>query len=167
MKIAIIGYSGSGKSTLAKQMGERLNIPYYHLDKIQFTTNWQNRDREEAYQLVHEIMIQEQWIIDGNYSSFDFQRRMEDADQIIFMNYPRRVCLYRALKRNVEYRGKSRDSIAEGCNEKFDFEFLWWILAEGRSKKFKERVRLLKHKYPQKYVEIKNNQQLKQFIQQV
>ncbi len=167
MKIAIIGYSGSGKSTLAKQMGERLNIPYYHLDKIQFTTNWQNRDREEAYQLVHEIMIQEQWIIDGNYSSFDFQRRMEDADQIIFMNYPRRVCLYRALKRNVEYRGKSRDSIAEGCNEKFDFEFLWWILAEGRSKKFKERVRLLKQKYPQKYVEIKNNQQLKQFIQQV
>lgn len=33
-KIMIVGSGGAGKSTLAKQLGEKLDIPVYHLDAI-------------------------------------------------------------------------------------------------------------------------------------
>lgn len=167
MKIAIVGYSGAGKSTLAKQLSEYFKIPCYHLDKIQFSKDWELRDRKEADELVHDLMIQDEWIIDGNYNEFDFEHRMADANIIIFLNYPRRICLYRALKRNIQYHNRVRDSISEGCNEKFDFEFFWWIMVEGRSSEFKNRLKNLNEKYPKKYHEIKNNKQLTKFIKQL
>lgn len=33
-KIVLIGSGGSGKSTLARQLGEKLKINVYHLDKL-------------------------------------------------------------------------------------------------------------------------------------
>ena len=68
MKIAVIGYSGAGKSTLARALGERYGIPVLHFDRVQFTPNWQERDREEARRMVHEFMEQPQWVMDGTYS---------------------------------------------------------------------------------------------------
>ena len=47
MKIAIIGYSGSGKSTLANFLGQHYNCEVLHLDKIHFTSNWQERTVDE------------------------------------------------------------------------------------------------------------------------
>ena len=46
MKIAVLGYSGAGKSTLARALGERYGIPALHFDTIQFTPNWEVRDRD-------------------------------------------------------------------------------------------------------------------------
>lgn len=166
MRVTILGFSGSGKSTLARQMGEYFKIPYYHLDKVQFVENWELRDRKEALQLVQEMLQKQQWIIDGNYSDFEFEKRLEDADKIIFLNYPRRICLYRALKRVIEFRGKSRDSMAEGCNEKFDLEFFWWIVKDGRSRRYLDTIKRIMEKYPKKYIEIKNARELQQFKEQ-
>ena len=47
LKIAIIGYSGSGKSTLANFLGQHYNCEVLHLDKIHFTSNWQERTVDE------------------------------------------------------------------------------------------------------------------------
>ena len=89
MKIAVIGYSGAGKSTLARALGERYGIPVLHFDRVHFTPNWQERDREEARQIVHEFMEQDQWVMDGTYSKFEYERRLEEADEIVFMDLPR------------------------------------------------------------------------------
>lgn len=56
MKIAVLGYAGSGKSTLARALGELYGIPVLHLDRVQFTPNWQERDRAEALAMVHDFM---------------------------------------------------------------------------------------------------------------
>ena len=48
MKIAVLGYSGAGKSTLARALGEHYGIPVLHFDTVQFTPNWEERDRAEA-----------------------------------------------------------------------------------------------------------------------
>lgn len=64
---------------------------------------------------------------------------MEEATQIIFLDFPRHICLFRVVKRYFTYRGKSRESISNGCEEKIDREFLWWIIHEGRNKVHKER----------------------------
>ena len=44
------------------------------------------------------------WIIDGNYAKFCQERRLEEADLIVFMDYTRRICLWQAVKRYLEYR---------------------------------------------------------------
>lgn len=38
-RIMLIGSGGSGKSTLARELGEKLNIPVYHLDVLFWKPN--------------------------------------------------------------------------------------------------------------------------------
>ena len=38
------------------------------------------------------------------------------------------LCLYRAVKRWLAYRGETRPDLAPGCPEKFDLEFYRYIL---------------------------------------
>lgn len=134
MKIAIIGYSGSGKSTLAKKLSEIYNCPLLYLDTIQFEANWKIRDIDEGRLMVGEFLKNDSWIIDGNYREFLQEKRLQDADKIIFMNFPRRICFPQAFKRYLNYKNKTRESMADGCNEKFDLEFIKWLLFEGRKK---------------------------------
>ena len=56
MKIQIIGYSGSGKSTLAKKLGLFYNIPYLHLDNVQFYGDWQERSIKEQNLIVDKFL---------------------------------------------------------------------------------------------------------------
>lgn len=134
MKIAIIGYSGSGKSTLAKKLSEIYNCPLLYLDTIQFEANWKIRDIDEGRLMVGEFLKNDSWIIDGNYREFLQEKRLQNADKIIFMNFPRRICFPQAFKRYLNYKNKTRESMADGCNEKFDLEFIKWLLFEGRKK---------------------------------
>lgn len=164
MKLSVIGYSGSGKSTLAARFGGMMGVPVLHLDKVQFLPGWQERDLEEAREMVKEFLDQNQsggWAIDGNYSKFHYERRMEESDLILFMNFPRRVCLVQALCRNWKYRGKSRESIADGCDEKMDLEFLQWILWKGRNKARREGYARLMEQYPDKVIELRSHRQAK------
>lgn len=80
MKIAILGYSGSGKSTLAKHLADAYGIPLLHLDRVQFESNWQVRDSQQARAIVRDFMRQGDWVIDGNYKRFYRQERLEQAD---------------------------------------------------------------------------------------
>lgn len=56
MKIAIIGYSGSGKSTLAKKLSKHYKIPVLFLDTVNFSPNWNERDRNEGRLIVSDFM---------------------------------------------------------------------------------------------------------------
>lgn len=134
MKWAVIGYSGAGKSTLARALGERYGIPVLHMDRVHHAPGWQVRDREEARQLVLDFMERPAWVIDGNYTNFFYERRMEEADRIVFLALPRLSCLIRAVKRFLRWRGRTREDMAEGCTEKMDREFIRWLLWDGRGR---------------------------------
>lgn len=164
MRIAVLGYSGAGKSTLARALGERYTIPVLHLDTVQFTPGWLERDREEAQRMVHAFMENPEWVIDGTYSKFEYQRRLEEADQIIFLDFPRFTCLFRAVRRYFSFRGKHRPDMADGCNEKLDPEFVWWLLWKGRTRKKRERFRCILDTYPEKTVVLKNQKGLDRYL---
>ena len=105
-------YSGAGKSTLAKKLGRLYDCPVLYLDRIQFEPGWKERNREEAKRMAEEFLNDNQdtgWIIDGNYAKFCQERRLEEADLIVFMDYTRRICLWQAVKRYLEYRDKTRE----------------------------------------------------------
>ncbi len=151
MRIAIIGYSGSGKSTLAKALGAQYDCPVLHLDALHFLPGWQERDDQDALALLTPRLQEKSWIIDGNYSTLAYWERMELADRIIFLNFNRFQCLLQAYGRYRRNRGQVRDSIAPGCTEKFDWEFLSWILWNGRRRHTRHRYQQVAQTYPHKF----------------
>lgn len=165
MKIAVIGYSGAGKSTLARILGERYGIPVLHFDTIQFTPGWQERDRDEAHRMVHEFMENPEWVIDGNYTKFEYERRLSEADEIIILAFPRLICFVRAWKRYFRYRGKTRADMGEGCPEKMDPEFMWWILWKGRTRRKRGEFRQVLEKYPEKTVILKSQRDIDRYLE--
>ena len=161
MKIAVIGYSGSGKSTLANALGEYYGAEVLHLDCVHWLAGWRERPRAEETEIVARFLDEkESWVIDGNYWSLSFERRLEEADLVVVMQFNRVSCLLRALRRYRRYRGKSRDSMTEGCDEKIDFEFVRWLLWDGRKKRHRARYREAPEKYPEKTVVVKNQRQI-------
>ena len=69
-----------------------------------------------------------------------YEEKMQQADQIIFLNFSAWNCLLRAFKRYLKYRGKVRESMAAGCPEQFNWEFIRWILWDGRTSSHKRPI---------------------------
>lgn len=136
MKIAILGTSGSGKSTLAKRLGERYGLPVLHMDTVHFLPGWVERPFAEEEAIVRQFLDENAggWVIDGNYSKTCYARRLEEADKIIVLWFSPLVCLWRAVRRWQQNKGRVRESSAPGCEEKIDAEFVRWILHDGRTK---------------------------------
>lgn len=75
--------------------------------------------------------------------------RLNAADTIIFLDFPRIVCTYRVFKRMIQYRNKTRPDMAEGCEERFDLKFLKWVWDYPKTKRpgiLKRLEELSKHK---------------------
>jgi len=125
-RVVVIGSGGSGKSTFSRELGLVTGIPVIHLDREYWRPGWEETPKDEWAIRVAEMLGGERWIIDGNFGGTR-EMRMRAADTIIFLDLPRRVCLYRILKRTVKYYGRSRPDMAEGCNERLDLEFILWV----------------------------------------
>ena len=161
MKIAIIGYSGSGKSTLARKLAEFYQIPVLHFDRVQFRPNWEIRPQPSKEIMTKTFLdLHKDWVIDGNYSKLFFERRMEEADVIILLLFNRISCLYRVTRRYLKYKNSTRSDMADGCKEKLDWEFVKWILRDGRSKTARQRYQNVVSQYPEKTIVLKNQRQL-------
>ena len=169
MRISIIGYSASGKSTLAKTIGEILGIPILHLDKVNFLPNWEERKKTESTKIVEDFINnnKNKFIIDGNYSKFAYELRMKISDKIIFMDFDRFTCLFQAFQRYNEYKGKVRDSMSEGCCEKLDWDFIKWILFEGRKEERVNKFNKLIEEYKEKIIILKNKKEVDDFIDKI
>lgn len=167
MKITIMGYSGSGKSTLSRKLGELYRVPVLHLDSVQFLPNWKIRSTEEQGKIVQTFLNDNPsgWVIDGNYNKLSYERRIIEADIIIQLLFSRKDCLLRCINRYRTYKGKTRPDMAEGCNEKLDFEFIKWILWDGRSKNIQDLYVQVQKKYPGKVVVLRNQRQLDTYLQ--
>ena len=105
------------------------------------------------------------WIIDGNYQKFYQERRLEEADRIIFLDFGRFTCLRRAYGRYRTYKGRSREDMAPGCNEKFDAEFVRWILWEGRTKATRQHYRDIQARYGDKVTVLHDQREMDRFLE--
>ena len=80
----------------------------------------------EAYARLDAALAGDAWVMDGNYLR-TLPRRLERCDAVLFLDYPRRLCLFRALRRILRWRGRPRPDMAEGCPERLDPAFIRWI----------------------------------------
>lgn len=125
-RIVIVGCSGAGKTTVAKVLGYRLGLPVIHIDQIAFQPGWVQIDNASLDRKLTRIMAKKSWILEGNYGR-TMAWRISKADTVIFLDYPRWICMLRVVKRVLSHYGKTRPDMADGCAEQFDWGFMKWV----------------------------------------
>ncbi|WP_346845675.1 hypothetical protein [uncultured Rothia sp.] len=146
-----MGYSGSGKSTLAQRLAKEHRIPLLHLDSVHFLPGWVERDPAEEEKIVGNFLAtHEEWVIEGEYASLHYERRLAEADCVYLLITNRFIRLYRVLRRTLKYRGRTRPDLAEGCIERFTIEFIKWVLWDGCGPTRRQRYERIIAQYPEK-----------------
>ena len=123
-RIAVIGCIGAGKSTLARQIGAALSLPVFHLDRLWWqdgsyrirgakTVAAHTMAATDFRRLQQELAAADAWVIDGGYIP-DLDTRLARADTVVFLDLPRRVCLWRLARRHNRRRPDYPDQVREG-----------------------------------------------------
>ncbi|MEO1341195.1 MAG: DNA topology modulation protein [Cyanobacteria bacterium J06635_13] len=125
-RIAILGSCGAGKSTLAVSLGQKLDLPVFHLDAYFWQPGWQETSARQWLEIQQQLVKGDRWLIDGNYGS-TLDVRLAAADTIIWLDFHRYLCLIRICKRYLKYSGKTRPDMAPACPEKLTREFIQYV----------------------------------------
>lgn len=123
-KVIVIGCPGSGKSVFARELNKKTGLPLYHLDMIRWRSDRTFISQEQMIEKIREIVLTDEWIIDGNYGS-TMEMRMSHCDTIIFLDYPTEVSFDGIMSR----RGTVRSDLpwVEPVDE-IDSEFIEFVL---------------------------------------
>lgn len=164
-KVLVIGSAGAGKSTLAVKLDAKLNLPVIHLDAHFWHAGWVATPDAEWRKKVEALVQGEAWIMDGNYSH-TFDLRFPAADTIIFLDYPRWVCLWRVVKRWWYYasRNLSRPDIAAGCPEQIDWEFIQWIWNYPKRTRPKTFEMMTRYKEGRTMLVLRSDEEVERFL---
>lgn len=161
-RIMIIGCSGSGKSRLALELKEKLGLPVVHLDQLWHKNGWQHISREDFDSRLALAMNMDRWIIDGNYSR-TIPQRLSQCDTIIYLDFERWECLLGVAERVLRYRGKVRPDMADGCPERFDWEFIKFVWNFNKNNRVMNYTYLAQAKHAKQIV-LKNRREVKAFL---
>ena len=133
-RVAVIGCPGAGKSTFALRLAQIVGLEVVHLDRLYWHAGWVPTPREEWLRIQQAALAGERWIADGNYAA-SLDLRLAVADTVIFLDLPRGVCLWRAVRRVLRARWTTRPDMANGCRERLDLTFLAFIWGFRRAKR--------------------------------
>ena len=164
-RIIIIGCGGAGKSTLARQLGEKLNLPVVHLDKLFWKPGWTESAKDEIDAKIMAELAKPKWIIDGNYNR-TIAERIRHCDTVIYLDFSRLACLMGVAKRILTTYGTVRPDMGAGCPERFDPEFLKWIWNFNRKHR-ENYYRLLNEAEGIETIVLKNRRAVKRFLEQL
>lgn len=121
-RIAIIGNAGGGKTTVSRKLGDFYKVPVTHVDSIQYGEGWTYIPEEICSQLLNKIADGDSWLIDGFGNRSVLERRLRNADTVVFIDFPLYRHYWWATKRQLgSWRG-SRSELQPGCSE-FSFKF--------------------------------------------
>lgn len=122
-RILVLGPCGSGKSWLSRRLGDRWGLPVIHLDQEHWRPGWVEAPKDEMRARIEELIARPRWLMDGNYGS-SLARRLERAQLVIDLDYPRHVFFPRMLWRVLSQHGRTRADMAPDCPERLDWEFI-------------------------------------------
>jgi adenylate kinase family enzyme len=111
-RVLVTGNAGAGKTRVAQLLAAHLAMPYIGLDLIVWKPGWVSTSKAERSQHESAVARAPSWVVDGVSPII-----LDAADVVVFLDYPRPVCLWRALKRNVPYLFRSRPGLPANCPE--------------------------------------------------
>jgi adenylate kinase family enzyme len=124
-RILVIGSSGAGKSFFSRRLSALTGIEVIHIDRVYWKPGWVEPEKAEFDATLEKLLARDSWIMDGNYGR-TLERRLSAADGAILLDLNRVLCTFRVMKRSLLFRNGKRVDAAEGCDERFDWEFLRW-----------------------------------------
>jgi adenylate kinase family enzyme len=125
-RVLVLGCAGAGKTVFARRLTQARGLPLVTLDQEDWQPGWVEPDKQNWVAKVETLIAAPRWIMDGNYVG-TLPLRLARADTIIFLDLPRLLCLRRAIGRILRNLGRTRDDMAPGCPERFDWKFLVYI----------------------------------------
>ena len=120
-RIAVIGISGSGKTTFARKLADKLNLPLFHADSVEWAPNWQVRDEGEIFDTYRTWIDQPKWVIEG-WVDHHRKARLSKADLVVDLDYSRWRCTWRELIRMTQ--GENRPELPSGCADRLSWKRL-------------------------------------------
>ena len=97
-RVIVIGCPGSGKTTFAEKLRDRTDLPLFYLDAIWHKPDRTHISRDDFDARLKEILSEDSWIIDGNYSR-TLEMRLVGADTVFLFDLPFEICLDGAISR--------------------------------------------------------------------
>lgn len=163
MKIHIIGCSGSGKTYLAQALSKKYTIPHFDLDDIQWDNNAEGygikMPVEKRNVLLQEILINDEWIIEGVYYTW-VQQSFDEADKIYVLDMPKYLYKSRIILRFI----KRKLGLQKGKKEtlKSVYNLLKWT--ETFQKNNLKEIKNILTKYGDKVIWISNKKDIKKAV---
>jgi len=87
-KVAVFGNAAGGKSTLARRLAELTRLPVYPLDTIQYRHGGGKVPHEEYLKAHADLLMRDQWIIDGFGCVPSAWERFAAADTLVYIDLP-------------------------------------------------------------------------------
>ena len=116
-RVSVVGCPGSGKTTFAAALAERMVTSHLELDSILHQPNWQRLPDDELRAAVSQVITDERWVIDGNYSKVVKPLVWEAADTVIWLDPPRYRAMWSVFRRTLR-RAVTREELWNGNREK-------------------------------------------------
>ncbi|MFI5986046.1 AAA family ATPase [Streptomyces sp. NPDC051555] len=123
-RVLVVGISGAGKSTLAAALSRRLEVPHHEMDALYFTgPRW--GVNETFVRDTARLAARDAWIFDSLGYRAVRDLLWERADTIVWLDHPRRVVMWRVLRRSLR-RTVRRERVFGGNVE----GWLDWLRAD-------------------------------------
>ncbi len=121
-RVMVIGNSGSGKSQFGRRLAEVLDLPLTDLDDEHWQAGWVEPPEEWWRERQRELVAEERWVLEGNYSS-TIDIRGPRADLVVLFDLPRWLCAWRVIVRFFKIRfGRQIWRLPRNCQAAPDWE---------------------------------------------
>ncbi|MEV0096475.1 AAA family ATPase [Streptomyces sp. NPDC050738] len=146
-RVLVVGSTGAGKSTMARAIARRLGLEFHEMDALHFIGPGWQENPNLTRQVARILEGPGGWVFDSLGHPDVRDLLWEHADTVVWLDYPRRVVLWRVLRRSVR-RTLLRERVFGGNREALAGWFrrdhpVWWAMSqyEGRRAEILRRTR--------------------------
>ncbi len=129
-RVAVLGGAGAGKSTLARRLGEALDAPVVHLDRLAFGPGWARLGAEAFRARLGPLVDAPTWVVEGTYPEVA-GLVLARADLTLWLDQPFWRRLWRAWRKSRIHQDRPRADRPDGCEEAFGRRYAWQVMRFG------------------------------------
>lgn len=158
-RIRIIGTPGSGKTYLAKLISKKLKIPVYDLDDVYWQKKYtKRRDPKKIGKLIKKIIKKRKWIIEGMQWGIESEWIVKRSDVTVWVDPGLIKIIFRLIMRHVKRKEKTLIGTLQLLKAATKYKL---NIFSGHKKAHKDYLK----KYNNKFIIIKGNKDLQEFLE--